>query len=685
MNGVAMAVAVYMRVSTEEQRERQSIATQREFAEKYTDLHQLAVFRTYADDGYSGALTLEHRPEANEMMRDARASKFDQLLVYKLDRLGRDTRLILNAVAELEKLGVRVRSMTEEFDTGTATGRLMLTLLAGFASHERDTFRERSMAGVNRLAEAGVWLGGVVPFGYVKIGSKRDGKLVISDDPIPGLAMSEADVVKEIFRMAAIERKSCRQIAERLNALRIPPVYTRADRLVTRGKRKERTAGIWRPGRIRNLIVSKTYMGVHEFGKRSAGPRSIVSRTVPAIVTLETWQKAQDNLQTHFLFCARSAKRHYLLRGLIKCGVCGLTYIGMPANTANGKDESYYRCNGAHSPDIYRPMGRCQSKTIRGDQLERQLWADIQAFLRNPKPVLEKLQVRMEADAKGTDSIRKQIERLETLLAEKATERTRILGLYRRGRLNDGDLDTQMEEIGREDSTLQMQIRELRDKIASAESIDGTISSAQALLDRLRQRLDQPISFDQKRRLIEILVAGIQVDTVEICGVKQAEVTVTYRFSEPDRPAPVILPHSYSGSVIRIPLEPKTIGDHIRKKRLLSKLLQREVAEKIGVNKTSIHYWEVNSATPDLRYMPAIIQFLGYNPLPAANALGERLVRHRRSRGITQADAARRMGVDQGTLARWERGERGPSGKFVAIAERFLAGEPEDAAVGKTA
>jgi site-specific DNA recombinase len=124
-----MAVAVYLRVSTEEQRERQSIATQREFGERYTALHSLPVFKVYADDGVSGTVPLEKRPEGGQVLRDAKLGKFDQLLVYRLDRLGRDTRLILNAVAELEKLGARVRSMTEEFDTSSPTGRLMLTAL----------------------------------------------------------------------------------------------------------------------------------------------------------------------------------------------------------------------------------------------------------------------------------------------------------------------------------------------------------------------------------------------------------------------------------------------------------------------------------------------------------------------------------------------------------------------------
>src|SRR5664280_490200 len=556
-----MAIGLYLRVSTDEQRERQSIVTQRDFAERYCQLHSLPVYRVYADDGVSGTVPMEHRPEGSQILRDARQGKFDQLLVFKLDRLGRDTRLILNAVAELEKYGVRIRSMTEEFDTGTATGRLMLTMLSGFASHEREVIRERSVAGTNRVAESGAWMGGIVPFGYRKAGEKRNGQLVVSEDPIPGMAMSEADVIRDVYRMAAVERKSCRVIAERLNSLCIPCAYVRDDRLTLRGKRKEKTSGVWRPGRIRGLLTNKTYMGVHEFGKRAASKRAIISRPVPAIVTEETWEKAQKTLQDNFLFCARSAKNQYLLRGLIKCGLCGLTYIGVAANRPNGKRESYYRCNGAHSPAIYRADGPCHAKSIRGDHLEEQVWSDVESFLRDPNPVLEKLHARLESDSKGSDQTRKQITRLEGLLEQKATERSRVVGLYRRGRVTDADLDAQMDEIAKEQAALEAQIAELGGRMAGADSIAGNMSSAQALLASLRKRLDQPISWEQKRRLIEVLVAGVRVETVETCGVKQAEITVTYRFSQPGQPMPLVLPQSYSTGSVRIPIVPQTVGD----------------------------------------------------------------------------------------------------------------------------
>ena len=73
--------------------------------------------------------------------------------------------------------------------------------------------------------------------------------------------------------------------------------------------------------------------------------------------------------------------------------------------------------------------------------------------------------------------------------------------------------------------------------------------------------------------------------------------------------------------------------------------------------------------------MPAIIRFLGYNPLPEAEGWGPRLVRYRTTLGITQKEAARHLSVDQGTLARWERGERETAGAFLARVKRFVQNE----------
>ena len=76
------------------------------------------------------------------------------------------------------------------------------------------------------------------------------------------------------------------------------------------------------------------------------------------------------------------------------------------------------------------------------------------------------------------------------------------------------------------------------------------------------------------------------------------------------------------------------------------KMLQKDVAEQLGVDKTSVFNWEANTSAPEIRYMPAIIRFLGYNPLPEADGWRGRLVRYRTTLGMTQKEAAGQLGVD---------------------------------------
>jgi hypothetical protein len=99
------------------------------------------------------------------------------------------------------------------------------------------------------------------------------------------------------------------------------------------------------------------------------------------------------------------------------------------------------------------------------------VWSDVESFRRNPESVLEQLHARLDSDAKGSDQTRRQVARLEGLLAQKATERSRVVGLYRRGRLTDAELDAQMDEISKEQAALEAQIQELGGKIAGADSI----------------------------------------------------------------------------------------------------------------------------------------------------------------------------------------------------------------------
>lgn len=87
-------------------------------------------------------------------------------------------------------------------------------------------------------------------------------------------------------------------------------------------------------------------------------------------------------------------------------------------------------------------------------------------------------------------------------------------------------------------------------------------------------------------------------------------------------------------------------------------LKQAEVAKRLGVSESTLWNWERNRTEPAWHHWSAITKFLGYDPLPEPQNLGERLARHRKLEGLSQREMAEKLGVDPGTLGRWERGER---------------------------
>lgn len=105
--------------------------------------------------------------------------------------------------------------------------------------------------------------------------------------------------------------------------------------------------------------------------------------------------------------------------------------------------------------------------------------------------------------------------------------------------------------------------------------------------------------------------------------------------------------------------EPQTLGDHIRRHRLMLAITQEEAAARLGVNAWTVHNWETGQRKPEIRFIPALIRFLGYDPEPVEDGtLAGRLVSRRRELGLSQRDAARSLQIDPGTWAGWELGAR---------------------------
>jgi len=130
--------AIYLRVSTGKQLvEGTGLEIQKEDCLLFAKLKKWEVFNIYTDDGYSGTLGAKDRPALNQLIEDAKDEKFNMVVVYKLDRIGRTQLIIMKIVDKLKRFGVGIATKEELIDTSTTQGTLLMQILGSFAEFKR--------------------------------------------------------------------------------------------------------------------------------------------------------------------------------------------------------------------------------------------------------------------------------------------------------------------------------------------------------------------------------------------------------------------------------------------------------------------------------------------------------------------------------------------------------------------
>ncbi len=124
------------------------------------------------------------------------------------------------------------------------------------------------------------------------------------------------------------------------------------------------------------------------------------------------------------------------------------------------------------------------------------------------------------------------------------------------------------------------------------------------------------------------------------------------------------------------PERPRSLAEHLKKVRLDRGLLQKEVAREVGCSKDTLRNYEAARVAPEIRYWPAIMRFLGYDPRPEPSTWPERLRFAREGRGLTQGELALLLGVDIRTVNSWETGHEKPGRRSSRALQGFLASCP---------
>jgi site-specific DNA recombinase len=520
---------MYLRVSSEEQKQQGTIETQRGAAERWLAVRDEHA-SWYADDGLSGTVPFAKRPEGARLLSDVQAGRINRVVCWRLDRMGRNAKGILDVVEVLKAAGCNLVSITESFDLSTPAGQLQLNMLAAIAQFERDSIVQRSSEGNTRRLSSTTWMGGTPPLDFRVEGKMRTARLVLD--------RAEARAVRLPWWLLVKQDMPCMNIANLLTEKRIP---TRRG-----GKR-------WQERVVYAMLTNPATKGERAYTRKDG---MVHTEAVAAVLSADQWDQAQAALAEH----KRSGKRNhdmpYLLRDLIRCGECGEPYVANYCEMkkrprADGTREKvgywrFYACGTRLYARLRERRGEpyrtCIGRALDADKLEAAIWADVESYIRDPGATLTKLAGRLGAEQQDTAETRAQLATIDAQLASFQAERDLVLTQYRKARITERDLDHQLDAIEREETAVRKARAATVARLDSGAATETRLDSARTLLQRLHARLDGgPLSQDSREELVRALVSEIRVETVE-AGISQrgnvkreSVVHVTYAFDEPAR------------------------------------------------------------------------------------------------------------------------------------------------------
>jgi len=449
-----MNAGLYIRVSTLNQVERESLFNQESRLRSYCEAKGYPVYKVYTDAGESGKD--QKRPALQELLRDIKSGKIHAVIVTKLDRISRSLKDLLKLFELFHEHDIKFVSITQNIDSSGPFGRFMRDLLGLIAQLEREVTAERVSGDMHHRAKLGKWNGGIIPFGYTTqqrlakeseaSGMSAEEALLAASRAIPEakklcIDETEAQVVREIFRIY-METRSLRGTTAQLSSM---------------GNRT-RNGSIWSPTSVKRILTNPTYIGKIWYGKRRTDMETGRLRGVPRdewiIVDGEHEALVPEGLfkEAGRVLSSRSKKptrafRTYLFSGLLRCGNCGSRMHGYTfTKKTNGKTYSYYKCN----QNVRRGKEFCSGMTVPAGKLEDFAVKELMKLSENQKILNDKekmLKILKEEHKKATTGSSHELKRL--VAAEKGLQARldKLLEKLETGLIDDNDFSRRYQSI----------------------------------------------------------------------------------------------------------------------------------------------------------------------------------------------------------------------------------------------
>lgn len=504
--------AIYARVSTDRQEKDQTIESQLDALHRAAEEggYEVAPVHVFVDERRSGAHL--DRPGLDRLRDLASEGIFEAVLIASPDRLARHYAYQVLVLEELQRCGCEVVFLNHSFGQSPEE-RMLLQMQGVFAEYERALIKERTRRGRLFAARQGRVNWSHAPYGYRLIYKTENTpqKLVVDE--------TEAEVVRQIFRWCVEERMSCYAIEKRLRQMGVPT-------------RKGGAYGWWQSS-VGDILRNTFYKGVgyanrtkkadakrpaKERGFKDLRPGNLRSHSerpreewievrVPAIVDPETWELAQEQLQTNRDRAKRNnTKHHYLLRSLVVCGVCGKRMIGAWMETGRR-----YVC--ADRYPRHAPWA-CDGRSVMARDIEPLVWEYVKELLADP----ELLKARYE-EGRGDPAVESEQERekvrIERKLGALEREVKRLIDAYQAEVIDLPELKERRERIEEHGRMLRQRLSEIGQRRATREQELRLLQGLEEFCGSVRDSLEDP-SFETRQQVLQLVVDRIVVENGKV-------------------------------------------------------------------------------------------------------------------------------------------------------------------------
>jgi site-specific DNA recombinase len=504
--------AIYARVSSEQQREAHTIASQTAALIELARTLDLDVPKAwiFEDEGYSGA-TLE-RPGLERVRDLAAEGQIEAVLVYSPDRLSRKYAYQILLIEELARHGVETRFLNAP-QSATAEDQLLVQFQGMIAEYERAQILERSRRGKRHRARAGeVSVLSGAPYGYRYI-RKRD------DVPASyAVIESEARVVRQVYDHYTVTGWSIGAITRWLNDEGVP---TR--KVGTRWERSTVWAMLRNPAYIGTACLGKTRIATRQRVTRRLRARGgLTTRNsanherpreewieipVPALIDEPTFVRAQELLHENNVRARRRTITPSLVQGLVSCHRCGYA-LSRVSTRSSARLIHYYRCIGS---DGWRHLGgpRCGTRPVRQDLLDEIVWTEVIRLLEDPTLIQQELDRRLDL-ARAADPTRQRVQALQRDLVRVGKSIERLLTAYQEDLLSLEQLRERMPPLRQRERAVRTEWQSIAEQTRERATCLRLAETLSAFLARLREAADT-LDIVERQRIVRLVIKDVLV------------------------------------------------------------------------------------------------------------------------------------------------------------------------------